>query len=42
MKVLWLCRGTFYTDYQILEELGQGAYGKAYRAQRLLVRENTR
>jgi hypothetical protein len=28
------CSGTFWIQYDIQEELGEGAFGKAYRARR--------
>lgn len=30
----WLCRGTFYIQYETLEELGEGAFGKAMKCRR--------
>ena len=29
-----LCRGTFYIQYETLEELGEGAFGKAMKCRR--------
>ena len=29
-----MCRGTFYIQYETLEELGEGAFGKAMKCRR--------
>lgn len=30
----WHCRGTFFVQYEVREELGEGAFGKAIKVRR--------
>lgn len=34
MQAMPCCRGTFYIQYETLEELGEGAFGKAMKCRR--------